>query len=47
MALGESSASRIVQTRLAKAAGKPLKFKMVSGGAQFEPRPKLCTPGDG
>jgi DNA polymerase III subunit gamma/tau len=30
---------RIVSEALAKAAGKPMKFKMVSGGSQFAPKP--------
>ncbi len=43
VALGEVP-KRIVGTALAKAAGKPLKFKMVSGGAQFAPKPASATP---
>ena len=38
VALGEGP-KRIVSESLAKASGKPMKFKMVSGGAQFAPKP--------
>jgi len=38
VALGDGP-KRIVHDALAKAAGRPLKFKMVSGGAQFTPKP--------
>ena len=40
---------RIVQDALAKATGKPMKFKMVSGGAQFTPKvaPPAARPSNG
>ena len=37
-ALGDGP-RRIIDDALAMAAGRPMKFKMVSGGAQFSPRP--------
>ena len=40
VALGDGP-KRIVHDALAKAAGRPLKFKIVSGGAQFAPKPAL------
>jgi DNA polymerase-3 subunit gamma/tau len=39
VALGDGP-KRIVHDALTKAAGRPLKFKMVSGGAQFTPKPE-------
>ncbi len=38
VALGDAP-KRIVQDALLKAVGRPLKFKIVSGGAQFAPKP--------
>ncbi len=38
VALGEGP-RRLIGNALAKASGKPMKFKMVSGGAQFTPKP--------
>ena len=46
VALGEGP-KRIVQGALLKAAGKPLKFKMVSGGTQFAPKPAPPRPTNG
>ncbi len=43
VALGDVP-KRIVGAALAKAAGKPLKFKMVSGGAQFAAKPASSVP---
>ena len=43
VALGDVP-KRIVSAAIAKSAGKPLKFKMVSGGAQFSPRPASFAP---
>jgi DNA polymerase III subunit gamma/tau len=40
VALGDGP-KRIVHDALTKAAGRPLKFKMVSGGAQFAPKAPL------
>ena len=37
VALGDGP-KRIVHDALTKATGRPLKFKMVSGGAQFAPK---------
>jgi len=38
---------RIIQTALSKAAGKPLKFKMVSGGTQIAAKPAAPRPANG
>jgi DNA polymerase-3 subunit gamma/tau len=38
VALGEGP-RRLIGNALAKVSGKPMKFKMVSGGAQFTPKP--------
>ncbi len=48
VALGDGP-KRIVHDALTKAAGKPLKFKMVSGGAQFAPKapPPSARPSNG
>ena len=48
VALGEGP-KRIVQDALLKATGKPLKFKMVSGGSQFTPKatPPAARPTNG
>ncbi len=48
VALGEGP-KRIVQEALLRAAGKPLKFKMVSGGSQFTPKaaPPTVRPANG
>ena len=48
VALGEGP-KRIVQEALLKATGKPLKFKMVSGGSQFTPKaaPPSARPANG
>jgi DNA polymerase-3 subunit gamma/tau len=40
VALGDGP-KRIVHDALAKAAGRPMKFKMVSGSAEFTPKPAL------
>jgi DNA polymerase-3 subunit gamma/tau len=47
-ALGDGP-KRIIQEALAKAAGQPMKFKMVSGGAQFTPKaaPTAARPSNG
>jgi DNA polymerase-3 subunit gamma/tau len=37
LALGDGP-KRIIEAALAKAAGRPVKFKMISGGAQFAPK---------
>jgi DNA polymerase-3 subunit gamma/tau len=48
VALGDGP-KRIVQDALLKATGKPLKFKMVSGGSQFTPKvsPPAARPTNG
>jgi DNA polymerase III subunit gamma/tau len=48
VALGDGP-KRIVHDALTKAAGRPLKFKMVSGGAQFAPKapPPSARPSNG
>jgi DNA polymerase-3 subunit gamma/tau len=48
VAMGDGP-KRIVQDALAKATGKPMKFKMVSGGAQFTPKaaPSSARPSNG
>ncbi len=48
VALGDGP-KRIVHEALTKAAGRPLKFKMVSGGAQFAPKapPSPLRPSNG
>jgi DNA polymerase-3 subunit gamma/tau len=38
---------RIIQTALSKATGKPLKFKMVSGGTQVAAKPSAPRPANG
>jgi DNA polymerase III subunit gamma/tau len=38
---------RVIQAALSKAAGRPLKFKMVSGGAQIAPKPAPPRPTNG
>jgi len=43
VALGDVP-KRNVSAAIAKSAGKPLKFKMVSGGAQFSPKPTSSAP---
>ena len=43
VALGDVP-KRIVSAALTKSAGKPLKFKMVPGGAQFAPKPASSAP---
>jgi DNA polymerase-3 subunit gamma/tau len=43
VALGDVP-KRIVGAALAKATGKPMKFKMVSGGAQFVSKPASSVP---
>jgi DNA polymerase-3 subunit gamma/tau len=43
VALG-TEPKRVIQNALNSAAGKPMKFKMVSGGAQFAPAPAAATP---
>jgi DNA polymerase-3 subunit gamma/tau len=47
-ALGDGP-KRIIYDALAKAAGRPMKFKMVSGGAQFTPKvaPPSARPANG
>lgn len=42
LALGEGP-KRIIDVALAKAAGRPMKFKMVSGGAQFATKPTAVS----
>jgi DNA polymerase III subunit gamma/tau len=42
VALGDAP-RRIVTEALAKASGKPMKLKMVSGGAQFAPKPAASS----
>ena len=42
VALGDGP-KRIVHDALVKATGKPMKFKMLSGGAQFTPKPALSS----
>jgi DNA polymerase-3 subunit gamma/tau len=48
VAMGDGP-KRIVHDALLKATGKPLKFKMVSGGAQFTPKaaPPAARPTNG
>ena len=48
VALGEGP-KRIVQDALLRATGKPMKFKMVSGGSQFAPKtaPPASRPTNG
>src|SRR5271169_307838 len=48
VALGDAP-KRIVQEALAKATGKPMKFKLVSGGTQFTPKaaPPSARPTNG
>jgi DNA polymerase-3 subunit gamma/tau len=48
VALGDGP-QRIVNGALSKAAGRPMKFKMVSGGAQFTPKPssQAARPSNG
>ena len=48
VALGDGP-KRIVQEALLRATGKPLKFKMVSGGSQFAPKaaPPAARPTNG
>ena len=43
VALGDVP-KRIVSGAIAKSAGKPLKFKMVPGGAEFSPKPASSAP---
>lgn len=38
---------RVLQAAIAQATGKPLKFKMVSGGAQFAPKTAAPRPANG
>ncbi|MFI5116280.1 MAG: DNA polymerase III subunit gamma/tau [Terriglobales bacterium] len=38
---------RVIQAALSKATGRPLKFKMVSGGAQIAPKPAAVRPSNG
>jgi DNA polymerase-3 subunit gamma/tau len=38
---------RVIQAALSKAAGRPLKFKMVSGGAQVAAKPAAPRPSNG
>ena len=42
--VGRRSASASSAAALAKASGRPMKFKMVSGGAQFAPSQRRPTP---
>jgi len=42
LALGDGP-RRIIEGALAKAAGRPMKFKMTSGGAQFAPKTTANT----
>ncbi len=46
VALGESP-KRVIQTALSKASGKPLRFKMEAGGAQFTPATAVTRPSNG
>jgi DNA polymerase-3 subunit gamma/tau len=48
VAMGDAP-KRIVHEALAKAASKPMKFKMISGGAQFTPKaaPPAARPANG
>src|SRR5581483_4973866 len=46
VALGEAP-RRVVSTALARAAGKPLRFKMENGGAQFTPASGAPRPANG
>jgi DNA polymerase-3 subunit gamma/tau len=48
VAMGDGP-KRIVQDALARATGKPMKFKMISGGAQFAPKdpPPSARPSNG
>jgi DNA polymerase-3 subunit gamma/tau len=38
---------RVIQAALSKATGRPLKFKMVSGGAQIASKPSAVRPSNG
>ncbi len=38
---------RVIQAALSKATGRPLRFKMVSGGAQIAPKPAAPRPSNG
>jgi DNA polymerase-3 subunit gamma/tau len=46
VALGEAP-KRVIHNALAKAAGKPLRFKMENGGAQFTPASAAPRPANG
>jgi DNA polymerase-3 subunit gamma/tau len=46
VALGETP-KRVIQTAIAKIAGKPLRFKMENGGAQFTPASNVPRPANG
>ena len=46
VALG-AEPKRIIQTALSKAAGRPLKFKMVSGAAPVAAKPSAPRPANG
>jgi len=46
VALGENP-KRVVHNALAQAAGKPLRFKMENGGAQFTPASAVPRPTNG
>ncbi len=46
VALG-AEPKRVIQTALNKATGRPLRFKMVSGGVQLTPKPAATRPTNG
>jgi DNA polymerase-3 subunit gamma/tau len=46
VALGETP-KKIIQNAIVKAAGKPLRFKMENGGAQFTPASNVSRPANG
>ena len=46
VALG-AEPKRVIQAALNKATGRPLRFKMVSGGAQVAPKPAAPRPTNG